>query len=64
MENYRLYYLDPRGGHFMGFREFEAEFDAAAVEKAERLRDDEPMELWCRARRVKKWPASPSKYTA
>src|SRR5436190_20383396 len=52
MDVYRLYFLDPRSGRIRGFHEFEAEHDAAAIEKAERMRVDDPMELWCRARKV------------
>jgi hypothetical protein len=57
MDGYRLYFLDLRSGHINNFREFEAEHDAAALDAAERLRGQGPMELWCRTRKVEEWPA-------
>jgi hypothetical protein len=57
MDGYRLYFLDPRGGRIKSFRELEAEHDSAAINEAERLRSDGPMELWCRTRKVEQWPA-------
>ena len=67
MLSYRLYFLDPQSARIQDFREFEAEHDAAALEIAESLRGGGPMELWCRTRKVKKWPAlfvPPSKESA
>ena len=57
MDGYRLYFLDLRNGHIKHFRETMAEHDAAATDAAERLREDGPMELWCRTRKVEEWPA-------
>jgi hypothetical protein len=60
MDSYRLYFFNPRGGHIKNVREFAAEQDAAAIDEAERVRGDGPMELWCRTRIVKMWPVPPS----
>lgn len=57
MQCYRLYFVDLPTGRVKDFQEFEADNDGAAVVQAERLRGDGPMELWCRARRIVKWPA-------
>ena len=55
MRYYRLYFMDRFSGHIDHFREFEAENDAAALETAERWREDRPMELWNRERKLKRW---------
>ena len=57
MHSYRLYFVDLPSGRVKTFREFEADNDGAAMIEADRLRSDGPMELWCRARRIVKWPA-------
>ena len=57
MQSYRLYFLDPQAGHIKTFQQFEAAGDDAALGAAERFRGEGPMELWCSARRVEKWPA-------
>jgi hypothetical protein len=57
MAGYRIYFLDLRHGHIKNFRQFVAEHDAAAMVTAERLREEGPMELWCRTRKVEEWPA-------
>ena len=67
MLNYRLYFLDGSSGRIRDFREFEAEDDAAAIDDAEMGRTDDPMELWCRTRKVQHWEsilARPSRMTA
>jgi hypothetical protein len=58
---YRLYFMDGFSGHIDHFREFEAVDDAAALSVAEQWREDRPMELWNRERKLKHWdaPASP-----
>lgn len=57
MQRYRLCFLDFPTGRVKTFEEFEAEEDSAAVIEAERRRGDGPMELWCQARKIVKWPA-------
>jgi hypothetical protein len=57
MRNYRLYFVDLISGDVKDHREFEAENDSVATIEADRLRGIAPMELWCRARRIAKWPA-------
>lgn len=59
MRYYRLYFLDRFGGHIDHFREFEAEDDDAAVDIAEAWREDGPMELWNRERKLKHWDEVP-----
>ena len=55
MRYYRLYFLDGFSGHIDHFREFEAEDDDAAMEIAERWREDRAMELWNRDRKLRRW---------
>jgi hypothetical protein len=55
MRYYRLYYLDRGSGHIDHFREFEAEDDPAALVTAEGWRENRPMELWNRQRKLKRW---------
>jgi hypothetical protein len=57
MQCYRLNFVDLPTGRVKNFQEFEAENDGAALIEADRLRGDEPMELWCQDRRIAKWPA-------
>ena len=57
MRNYRLYFVDLITGDVKGHHEFQAEDDSAATIKADRLRGNAPIELWCRTRRIAKWPA-------
>jgi len=57
VQSYRLYFLDAQGRHIKAFQQFEAEDDESAMAAAERFRGEGPMELWCSARRVEKWPA-------
>lgn len=52
---YRLYFIDRSSGHIDHFREYEAEDDQAALAVAERWREDGPMELWNRDRKLKVW---------
>jgi hypothetical protein len=47
--------MDRFTGHIDHFREFEAADDEAAVSIAEGWREDCPMELWNRERRLKQW---------
>ena len=55
MRYYRLYFMDRSGGHIDHFREFQADHDDAALEIAERWREDVPMELWNLERKLKHW---------
>ena len=55
MRYYRLYFMHRFSGHIDHFREFEADDDEAALGVAERWRDDRPMELWNRERKLKRW---------
>ena len=55
MRYYRLYFLDRFNGHIDHFREFEAEQDNGALRIAESWRENGPMELWNRQRKLKHW---------
>ena len=57
MGQYRLYFMDRSSGHIATSREFHADDDSAAIRLATELRKDEPMELWSRDRKVKRWEA-------
>ena len=59
MAYYRLYFLDRLSGHIDHFREFEAQDDVAALATAERWRENQPMELWNRHRKLKHWDEAP-----
>jgi hypothetical protein len=54
---YRLYFMDPRSGHIAAFESIEAAHDAAALVAAERHRGWQPLELWCRGRKVQRFEA-------
>ena len=55
MRYYRLYFMDRFSGHIDYFREFEAETDDDAMRTAESWREDRPMELWNRQRKLQRW---------
>ena len=57
MQTYRLYFVDLPTGRIENYQEFQADNDDTAMVELERRRGDKPMELWCRARRIVKWPA-------
>ena len=57
MQTYRLYFVDLLTDRVQDFHEFEADNDDAAMVESERRRGDGSMELWCRDRRIVKWPA-------
>jgi len=59
MRYYRLYFMDRYSGHIDHFREFEAEDDRAALKIAEGWREQQPMELWNRHRKLKHWDEVP-----
>jgi hypothetical protein len=54
---YRLYFLNPRSGHIIRFAEFEAVDDEAAIALAAEQEGPQPLELWCRQRKVKRFEA-------
>ena len=58
MAQYRLYFIDRFSGHIETSREFHADDDAAAVQLVAELRNGQPMELWSRDRKVRRWEAS------
>ena len=60
MRYYRLYFLDRFSGHIDHFREFEAADDDAALGIAHSWREDRPMELWNRHRKLKHWESPPA----
>jgi hypothetical protein len=55
MPYYRLYFLGGGSGPIFDFREFEMADDIAAVVVAEGFRRIGAMELWCGARKVRRW---------
>lgn len=55
MRYYRLYFMDGFSGHIEHFREFEAEDDNSALAIAEAWREERPMELWNRERKLRHW---------
>jgi hypothetical protein len=55
MRYYRLYFMHRFSGHIDHFREFEAEDDDSALRIAGGWREDRPMELWNRERKLKRW---------
>ena len=59
MRYYRLYFMDGFSGHIEHFREFEAEDDNSALAIAEEWREERPMELWNRERKLRHWDDVP-----
>lgn len=53
-QEYRLYFFN-EGQHIHRVHEFEAADDAAAIALAESWREGRRIELWHRARVVKRW---------
>lgn len=56
MTYYRLYFMDGLSGHVTSFVELDAEGDEQAILQSETHRGQVAMELWCRRRKVKRWP--------
>lgn len=52
MPYYRLYFLHRFSGHIIRFAEYEAPDDASALALAAEHEGDQPLELWCRHRKV------------
>ena len=59
MVGYRLYFLD-REGRIQAARELDCDGDDLAIARAEQEADGRPMELWQRARVVKRFEARPT----
>ena len=59
MADYKLYYLDSFN-RIQGRTDLEAEDHDAAIAEAVRRSDGRPMELWCGAQVVKRFPRSAS----
>jgi hypothetical protein len=60
MRYYRLYFMDRFSGHIEHFREFEADDDQSALVIADGWREDGPMELWNRERKLRHWDGAPA----
>ena len=56
MHYYRLYYLDSDAHHIIDVRDFRANTDAAAIEKAGIPLKGESRELWSQGRKVLEFP--------
>jgi hypothetical protein len=54
---YRLYFMTPQSGHIERFAEYEAPDDEAALALAAEHEGERPLELWCRHRKVRTFPA-------
>ena len=57
MAYYRLYFMDPRSGHIAAFESIEAPDDEAAIATADAHRGWQVLELWCEARKVRRFEA-------
>ena len=57
MAYYRLYFMNGPSGRIQEFREFEADDDWAALQRAADWRSVSAMELWCGRRKVRAWDA-------
>ena len=55
MAYYRLYFLNGESSRIHEFREFEADDDRSALQRAADWRSVSPMELWCGGRKVRSW---------
>ena len=58
MSYYRLYFMSRGSGHIERFEEIEAVDDVAAVRIARKQAGEQPLELWCRGRKVKRFEAA------
>lgn len=59
MGGYRLYFMDRFSGHIDHRRDFIADSDAQAVGIAHGWFGGNPMELWRRGTKLKRWEAEP-----
>ena len=55
MPYYRLYFMNPRNGHIERFAEFEAPDHEAAAALAAEHEGPQPLELWCRHNKVRRF---------
>ncbi|MGZ8286358.1 MAG: hypothetical protein ACXW27_11350 [Allosphingosinicella sp.] len=55
MPNYRLYFLHRFSGHIVRFTEYEAADDDSALALAAKHEGDQPLELWCQHRKVRRY---------
>lgn len=55
MSCYRLYFLHCFSGHIVRFAEFEAADDDVALALATEHEGDQPLELWCQHRKVRRF---------
>jgi hypothetical protein len=55
MPDYRVYFVG-HDGRFAGVKEIECDSDSVAVEKAQEFMDGRDIELWERARFIRKFP--------
>lgn len=51
---YRLYFINPENDAIERFADFEAPDDAAALKLAHEHAGEQPLELWCRQRKVER----------
>lgn len=58
MTYYRLYFMSRASGHIERFEQIDAVDDVAAVRIARKQTDQQPMELWCQGRKVKRFEAT------
>jgi hypothetical protein len=57
VSEYRLYFMDCFSGHIESRHDFVAATDDEAINLAAGRRNDQPMELWQRARKIERWEA-------
>ena len=57
MMSYRIYFV--RGQNFVGFEDLVAEDDVQAVRAVAERSGEQACELWCGAKRIKRFPALP-----
>ena len=57
MAYYRLYFMDPEKGTIRTVEELDMAGDDEAIAHAEGRVGANPLELWCRHRRVRQFPA-------
>ncbi len=58
MSYYRLYFMSRASGHIERFEEIEAADDVAAVRIAREQAGQQPLELWCHGRKLKRFEAA------
>ena len=63
MAYYRLYMMTGSGGHIQAVQEIDAPDDAEAVRIAAERSGPQPLELWCRNRKVRSFEAESASVT-